>query len=77
MKGGRVAAAALLLISMNEGPCGCQPAGSSQLGPTAPSRTRPPARHSHMIEAAGNGNSRSHLTWLAKAGRVREEGLGG
>lgn len=37
----------------------------------------PAARRSHMIEAAGNGNSRSHLTRLAKAGRVREEEPGG
>lgn len=29
-----------------------------------------------MIEAAGNGNSRSHLTRLAKAGRVGGEGQG-
>lgn len=39
--------------------------------------TRRPARLPHMIEAAGNGNSRSHLTWLAKSGRVREEGQRG
>lgn len=30
-----------------------------------------------VIEAAGNGNSRSHLTQLAEAGRVTEGGGGG